>query len=247
MIARSLKFYEMGRRAVSVLFPNRCPFCGEIIAADEYYCRLCFKYLPFYRGKADAPENISRLDVVCRYTMRARRAVLSWKYGGLVYGADAFALLMSRKLMRDRVTADLLVPVPSGFLSVKRRGFSTGLMLCERMSLRMGIPFADVIAARDDKAEQKHLSVKKRAENARSAFYLKKNADVKGKRVILVDDVTTSGSTLSAVADILLRAGTADVGACVFAQAVRYAHTESGGIRIKAKKRSGTDFKIRFI
>ncbi len=239
MIGNSLKLYEFGRRAVSVLFPNRCPFCGDIIAADEYYCGSCYKYLPRFYGKADTPEHVSRLDVVCRYTMRARKAVLSLKYGGLIYGADAFALMMSEKLLRDRITADILVPVPSGFLSVKERGFATAELLCERMSLRLGIPFVRAVAARDTKVEQKRLSARKRAENARSAFYLKKNADVKGKRIIIVDDVSTTGSTLSAVAELLLHAGAKDVGACVFAQVVRCARNESGVMRIKVKKRRG--------
>lgn len=244
MIGDSLGFYEFRRRAASVLFPNRCPFCGEIIAARDYYCSLCYKYLPFFYGKADAPEHVSRLSVVCRYAMRARRAVLSLKYGGLIYAADASALMMSEKLRRDKLTADLLVSVPSGFLSVKERGFATGELLARRMSLRLGIPFEDIVAARDGKTEQKRLSAKQRRENARSSFYLRKGADVRGKRIIIVDDVSTTGSTLSAVAEILLNAGAADVGACVFAQVVRCTHTENGVMRLKVKKRRGIDSKL---
>lgn len=239
MIWGSVRLYELKRRAASVLFPNRCPFCGELIGAKEYYCWLCRKYLPFFRGKADAPGNVSRLSVVCRYTMRARRAVLSMKYGGLVYPADTFAFMMSEKLRRDRITADMLVPVPSGFLSVKKRGFAAANLLAERMSLRLGIPLVEAVAARDCKAEQKQLSVKKRAENAKNAFYLKENADVRGKRIIIVDDVSTTGSTLSVVADLLLSAGAEEVEACVFAQAVRRAHADGGIARLKIRGRRG--------
>lgn len=233
MIKDPLKFYEFKRQALSVLFPNRCPFCGEIIAAREYYCKLCYKYLPFYFGKADTPEYISRLTAVCRYAMRARTAVLSLKYGGLIYAADAFGLMMSEKLKRSHITADLLIPVPSSFLSVKSRGFVTGGLLAERMSLRLGIPYSCIVAARDSKVEQKRLSKKQRRENAENSFYLVKNADVSGKRVILVDDVTTTGSTLSAIAKLLLDAGAEDVGACVFAQTVRNAYDNK---RIKIQK-----------
>lgn len=222
----SLRFYEFRRQAVSVLFPNRCPFCGELIAAKDYYCALCYKYLPFYYGKPDTPEYISRLSVVCRYAMRARTAVMSLKYGGLIYPADAFGLLMSEKLKHDHITADLLIPVPSSFLSVKSRGFVTGELLAKRMSLRLGIPYSSIVAARDSKVEQKRLSKKQRRENAERSFYLIKNADVSGKKVILVDDVTTTGSTLSAIAKILLDAGAEDVGACVFAQTVHNVHEE---------------------
>lgn len=236
MIKDTLKLYEFGRQAVSVLFPNRCPFCGEIIAAKDYYCSLCYKYLPFFYGKADEPEYVSRLSVVCRYAMRARKAVLSLKYGGLIYAADAFGLMMSEKLRRDHITADLLIPVPSSFLSVKSRGFVTGELLAKRMSLRLGIPYSCVVAARDGKVEQKRLSEKQRRENAKNSFYLLKNADVSGKRVILVDDVTTTGSTLSAIAKLLLDAGAEDVGACVFAQTVHNVH-DNKRIRFEKKRK----------
>ena len=234
MIKDSLAFYEFRRQALSVLFPNRCPFCGEIIVAKDYYCALCYKYLPFFYGKADTPEYISRMSVVCRYAMRARTAVLSLKYGGLIYAADAFGLMMSEKLRRDHITADLLIPVPSSFLSVKSRGFVTGELLAKRMSLRLGIPYSCIVAARDSKVEQKRLSIKQRRVNAKSSFYLVRNADVSGKRVILVDDVTTTGSTLSAIAKLLLDAGAEDVGACVFAQTVHNVYDDK---RIKIQKK----------
>lgn len=231
-----LGLYEFGRQALSVLFPNRCPFCGEVIAAKDHYCALCCKYLPFFYGKADMPEYISRLSVVCRYAMRARTAVLSLKYGGLIYAADAFGLMMSEKLKRDQIMADLLIPVPSSFLSVKSRGFATGELLAKRMSLRLGIPYSCIVAARDGKVEQKRLSKKQRSENAENSFYLVKNADVSGKRVILVDDVTTTGSTLSAIAKLLLDAGAGDVGACVFAQTVGNVH-DNKRIKLVKKRR----------
>lgn len=227
MISDSLKFYEFRRQAVSILYPNYCPFCGELIGARDYYCELCIKYLPFLYGKADTPEHISHLSVVCRYAMSARTAVLSLKYGGLIYAADAFGLLMSEKLKRDHITADILIPVPSGFLSMKKRGFATGELLAKRISLRLNIPYSCIVAARDGKVEQKRLSQTQRRKNAENSFYLVKKADVSGKRVILVDDVTTTGSTLSAIAKILLDAGAADVKACVFAQTVHNVHRDT--------------------
>lgn len=220
----TVKFYELRRRAAALLFPNRCPFCGDLIPAADYYCELCRKYLPYVYGRIEPPENVSRLTAVCWYSRRARGAVLSLKYGGLIYPADAFALMMSEKLRRDGETADVLVPVPSGFLSVRSRGFSTARAICARMALRLNIPMADIVGAYDDKSEQKSLSANRRRENAMKSFYVKKNADIvniNGKRIMLVDDVCTTGSTLSAIARMLLDADAAEVSACVFAQTAR--------------------------
>ncbi len=231
----TVRFYEFRRRAAALLFPNRCPFCGELIPAKDYYCETCRRYLPYVYGKVDPPENVSRLTAVCRYARRARDAVLSLKYGGLIYPADAFALMMSEKLLRDGDKADVLVPVPSGFLSVKKRGFSTARVICERMALRLDIPMSDAVGAADEKAEQKALSAKRRRENAMNGFFVKENADIKGKRVVLIDDVCTTGSTLSAIAHKLLEAGAEDVQACVFARTVQRAHAGGGALRIKRR------------
>lgn len=229
----TMRFYELRRRTAAVLFPNRCPFCQRLIFAEEYYCEDCRGLLPYVYGRLRPPENISRLIAVCWYLRRAREAVLSLKYGGLFYSADAFSLMMSEKLRRDfdiAGNADLLIPVPSGFLSVMNRGFSTAKVICRRMSLRLGIPMEDAVGAADSKTEQKTLSARARRENAAKSFFVKKNAGVKGKRVVLIDDVSTTGSTLSAIAKLLLDAGAVDVSACVFAQAVKCAHIESGNV-----------------
>lgn len=234
----TLRFYEFRRRAAAMLFPNHCPFCMRVIPAAEYYCETCRRYLPYVYGKLEPPENISRLLAVCWYSRRARDAVLSLKFGGVIYPADAFALMMSEKLALDGGEADVLIPVPSSFLSVKGRGFSTARVICARMALRLDIPMSDAVGASDGKAEQKSLSAKNRRENAMKSFFVKDRfiEEIKGQRVVLVDDVSTTGSTLSAIAQKLLDAGAADVSACVFAQTAKCAYS-SGNARIKMSRR----------
>ena len=147
---------------------------------------------------------------------------------------------MCEKLRDAKIEADFLVPVPSGFLSVKKRGFSTGKLLCRKVSERSGIPVLEAVLARDEKEEQKKFSKKKRIENALKSFYLSDDADVGGKRLILIDDLATTGSTLSAVASILLSAGAADVSACVFAKTMLCTRSEDGGVlRFKSPRGFG--------
>lgn len=236
---RSLKLYEEVRRAVSLFAPNRCPFCGGVIGPDAYYCGYCYERLPFASEEQTPPENVSRFYACCCYRGRARGAVLMLKYGRLIYPADAFALMMSRMLL-DTIgddMPDLIVPVPSGFLSVKRRGFSPALVISKRLSLYLGIPVKQAVSALDDKIEQKTLSAGNRRRNAEKSFFPAKNADVSGKRIILVDDVSTTGSTLSAVAGILLSAGAAEVWAAVFAKTMRCTRGAGGTLRLKEPKR----------
>lgn len=233
----ALQFYELRRRAVSVIYPNRCPFCGEVVPMTAYYCKLCYRNLPFAPDYIEPPENISRLVVCCNYARRARSAVLMLKYGKLIYPADVFGLMMSEKLQRLGVTADVIVPAPSGRKSIRKRGFSSALVIAKRISYRMETPIIEAVLAVKNKVEQKSLSAKGRAENAKKSFYFDKKCSVEGKRVLLVDDVTTTGSTLAALAKILLDEGAAEVAACAFAKVLVCTGNDDGEIPILKKPR----------
>lgn len=233
----ALQFYELRRRAISIIYPNRCPFCNEVVPMEAYYCKMCYKNLPFAPDYIEPPANISRLVVCCSYLRRARDAVLMLKYGRLIYPADVFGLMMYEKLQRLGVTADVIVPAPSGRKAVKKRGFSSALVIAKRISYRMEIPIVEAVRAVKDKVEQKTLSAKGRAENAKKSFFFDEKCSVEGKRVLLVDDVTTTGSTLSAIAKILLDAGAAEVVACVFARALACTQCDDNEVLVLKKPR----------
>lgn len=213
-----LKIHELKRRAVSIIFPNVCPFCGRVVNAREYYCSSCAEMLPRIRRELPPPENVSRLFACCWYSGIAREAVHMLKFGCIIDPADAFALMMSETLRGFDVKADALVPVPSGIKSIEKRGFSPAEVIAKRISMRLELPIERALKAGADKIEQKTLSRKKRLQNARESFSVKDNAEIAGKRLLLIDDVTTTGSTLSVLAELLLNAGAADVSAAVFAK-----------------------------
>ncbi len=233
----SLKAYERYRRFAALIAPNRCPFCGDVMSGADYWCNECYRRLPFVYGIVPPPENVSELFVCCFYTGRARDAVLMLKYGGLVYPADAFALMMSRRLRELFAEFDVFVPVPSGRKSISRRGFSSAEIISERLEMRMGIPSVNAMGAVRGKTEQKSLNVRGRHENAKRSFFVAKPELIKGKRIMLVDDVTTTGSTLSVIAEMLWNAGAADVKAVVFAHTPSCAHA-ADRTRYRIHKRS---------
>lgn len=213
-----LKIHELKRRVLSIFFPNVCPFCGRVVNMREYYCPPCAEMLPRIRRELPPPENVSRLFACCWYSGIAREAVHMLKFGCLIDPADAFALMMSETLRGLDIKADALVPVPSGIKSIEKRGFSPAEVIAKRISMRLELPIERALKAGADKIEQKTLSRKKRLQNARESFSVKDNAEIAGKRLLLIDDVTTTGSTLSVLAELLLNAGAADVSAAVFAK-----------------------------
>lgn len=221
---KTLKAYERYRKFAALIAPNRCPFCGGVMSGADYWCGECYRKLPFVYGIVPPPEGVSALYACCFYTGRARDAVLMLKYGGLIYPADAFAVMMSRRLRELFAEFDVFVPVPSGRSSVHKRGFSTAGILSERLEMRMGIPSVNAVGAVRGKTEQKLLNARGRRENAKRSFIVAKPGEIKGKRVMLVDDVTTTGSTLSVIAEMLRNSGATDVKAAVFAQTPNCVH-----------------------
>lgn len=211
-----LAAYEAARRCAAVLFPNRCPFCDGICGGADYGHETCFAELPFLKEPPEVPAGLSALYAVCSYEGTARQAVIKYKAGSYVYSAEAFAVLMIEQLGEDIRRADAIVPVPSTIDSFLDRGYTPGGKLAALISLRSGIPVKRALVTSPKKTNQKLLGAQQRRENAKGAFRLKKHADLTGKRVLLIDDVCTTGSTLSACAELLKKAGAEEVFAAVF-------------------------------
>ena len=210
--------HELARKSAALLFPNRCPFCGGICGISDLWHRRCCEGLPYIRDRVKPPAGLSELFAVCVYSGTARRAVLTYKEGSFVYAAEAFAALIAELLGEDAKRADLIVPVPSSLESLFERGYTPAGKIAHILSLRCKVPAKSVLRASGGKQAQKLLTAKQRRENVRNAFALKKSADVKGKCVLLIDDVCTTGSTLSACAELLRKAGAREVFGAVFAR-----------------------------
>ncbi len=230
---KSVLIYEFVQKAVSAIAPNRCPFCRNVIPSGKYYCERCYEFLPFIKEELLPIENVSRRIACCFYRRRARKAVLWLKYGCMVYPVETFAFMISEKL--SGIQADYIIPVPSSRKSIKSRGFAAGELIGKRVSMRTGIPMLKAVGAVNDKIDQKTLNSEERLLNAESSFFLKSGFDVRNKKIILIDDVSTTGATLSAIAGILIRAGADEVIAAFFAKTINYREMKLSGKKYRLR------------
>lgn len=205
---------ELVRALHSLIAPNRCPFCGAIIGAFEYWHERCYVGLRSYDGSAGVPEGLDELSAAYVYEGAVRAALLEYKNGMASY-AEPFALIMAERL--GAVDADVIVPVPSGLSTALRRGFQPAVKMARQLSRICGKPCVCALGARGG-VQQKLLGARRRHENALEAFFVKRPLAVAGKRVLLVDDICTTGSTLSACAGLLCEAGAAEVSGVVLAR-----------------------------
>lgn len=231
-------------RALDVALPTLCPACREQVRGGGL-CALCWSKLtmiappycerlgiPFaydpgpgvlsMQAIADPPAY-HRARAAVRYDDIARALVHALKYGDRIDLAPAMGRWMARagrELLKD---ADAIIPVPLHWRRLWARRFNQSVLLSQAISRESGVPVADAALKRiKATAQQVGLTQSERAENVQGAFRVPpdRKAEVAGRRMVLVDDVLTSGATSDACALALLRAGARNVDLLVFARVV---------------------------
>ena len=203
-----------------------CANCGAELFAEEYFCPHCLKTLPFNAGhicskcgravgeeypvclecKADMPLYDAARSAF-RYEGDVVRLVKKFKTGGQWLAAP-FASRMAGFFGREFAEADFLVHVPMTAAAQKKRGYNQSFLLAEELSARTCIPHErELLVKTRETPPQKELSRRERAENLAGSFRVHERAKCRGKTAVLVDDVLTTGATVSACARALKGAG----------------------------------------
>ncbi len=200
---------------IRLLYPPKCPFCEKLLQKeDRLICDDCRRNLP-YAGAAG--KQSGRFFTLCvsplLYRDKAREAILRFKFASRSGSAAAFASLMAERVSRDLAGKyDLITWVPVSFLRLRRRGFSQSRLLAEETARLLGEETAALLRKRRYRQPQSHLTGEAaRIANVSGAFAAIHPARFQGKRILLIDDVVTTGATLSECARVLLTAGAADV------------------------------------
>lgn len=228
---------KAGAFTLDLIFPNRCPLCGEVINWKYEYCQGCFDELP-YTGEefCHGCGNISSSCICHRNENLFSRCYAAFYYldsakGGVVYlkntKNNVFPRLFAEKIRSDieadpyEFKADFIVPVPMSKTKLRKRGFNQAEVLADALSQQLNIPICnDALVKSISFVAQHKLSATRRKSNASHLYSAGKNIDIKGKTVIIVDDVMTTGSTINSCAEILLEMGAEKIIAAVAASTI---------------------------
>ncbi|MCL2634164.1 MAG: double zinc ribbon domain-containing protein [Oscillospiraceae bacterium] len=199
--------YELKRLALDVLYPNRCPFCNEIITYNAYWCNSCIDNYEFHKNDSD---NIA----VFEYTEKIKPFIFSIKEGGNGYAVSAAAKLIYDIL---DINIDLITCIPASKHRIKISGYNPPALVAEELGQLMNIPCDVKLLKKIRNTEtQKDLTAEERRENLKGAFTVTKNHKI-AKNILLIDDVRATGSTLEEAAEILRFAGAEKVYTAVIA------------------------------
>jgi ComF family protein len=163
----------------------------------------------------------ARCAAAVRYAGAVRDGVRRFKFKGKRVYAEAFGKLMADALGQLAPRRfDAVLWVPCSRKRRRRRGYDQSKLLAEQLSRRLGVPLWDNLRKPADNPTQNKLrSDSERAENVRGVFAVEHPEDLRGKRLLLADDILTSGATLRETANLLCRAGAAEVFCVVLAKA----------------------------
>jgi ComF family protein len=171
---------------------------------------------------ARRPASWDRARAVLRYDRHSRRLVLMLKHGDQTHLAGAFGRWMHRAGGEVLAGAELLMPVPLHWTRLFGRRFNQAALLAQAIYGAGGPRVAaDWLVRRRRTPSQGVLGPAARARNVRGAFALRRGCNVQGKRVVLIDDVLTTGATVEECVRVLRRAGADYVGVLVLARALR--------------------------
>ena len=232
----------LGRRLAELLYPRaaNCLCCGDprLAELEDCLCPRCRKEIKEYLLPGNACKRClspMRQGKPCGFCASPlmkplQRVYAPYRYGGpvrmlivqLKFNACGEAAPLLGGAMADALSDrdfDCVTPVPLHPLRLRQRGFNQALLLCRELEARTGIPVQELLRRNRYRRPQSLTPREKRAQNVAGVFSAGPQAQ--GLRVLLVDDVRTTGSTAQACAQALLRAGAESVSLCVAAVVFR--------------------------
>jgi ComF family protein len=233
-------------RAVDTVLPPRCPISGDMVDRQGMiapagwarlsfiaapYCAACG--IPFEYGMEEGgqcmaclehPPLFGRARAALRYDEASREMILGFKHGDKTYTVASFVPMLRQAGREVLEAADVLVPVPLHPYRLIRRRYNQAALIAQALAADSGLSHWPAALRRvRSTPTQGHLNAQERRKNVRKAFAVNPAfaGGLKGRRVVLIDDVYTSGATVHECTKVLQKAGVAGVDVLTVARVVR--------------------------
>ncbi len=234
------------QKIIDTILPPRCLKCGKILESENGLCADCFNEIDFistpYCKKCGRPfADIHHGNgLICGDCMKKQHSLFRFNRSAVKYNEHSKNLLLSFKFMDKTDNApllakwlkqagkdifaegvDIFIPIPLHYKRLLKRRYNQSALLAKELSRLTGIKtdYASVVRGRHTRP-QVEFSGAARIKNIKGAFKIKHPERIKGKRIVLIDDVMTTGSTLKECALVLKKAGAKSVDTLTVARVV---------------------------
>ncbi len=216
-------------RLLELLYPPRCAFCHHLMPRGVKVCEYCRKTLPYAEGAAQSRKlaHIAQCVSPLLYKGRVRESLLRYKFRSLTAYAEIYGEFLSKCIDENGISCDSITWVPLSRKRLMLRGYDQARLLAEDLSRRTGLPCVRLLRkTRDNPAQSGTGGAAARRANVSGVYRAVDEDQIRGRRILLVDDIVTTGATLSECAAVLRRAGAGEVFAAAVACAERQNNNE---------------------
>ena len=198
--------------ALDTLYPPRCPFCRRLLdKTEKRVCRFCRKR---YEGSVVRREVKNTLGCVAPFSYRdeVRLSIIRYKFWRAAIYGEAYAEFLAKCIDESGFSCDIITWVPLSRVRLFSRGYDQARILAEATARNLGLPAARLLKkTRHTRPQSGLASAAQRRKNASGAYCCIAPETARGKTVLLIDDIVTSGATMAECAAVLKAAGCAGV------------------------------------
>lgn len=208
--------------ALDYFFPPICGMCGEI--NENYICNNCYENIKKIK-KCVINEynnrNFSKHLYIFRYEGIIRNKIIEYKFEdkGYLYKMFAKIILSDKKTCNFIKKYDVIIPVPISKKRKKKRGYDQSELVANELAQKLNQDiWTDIIIKKKDNKPQSELNKLERIKNVEDIYEINKPIEVKNKKVLLLDDIYTTGSTVNEIARKLKQNQTQEIGVITLAK-----------------------------
>ena len=206
-----MKLYHL---LLQLLFPPKCVLCGKLLRTGQLdLCPACRAEAPEYPKRKEKLQFLDSFTAVWYYEGSIRKSLLRFKFYNARSYAESYGRLLAMRLMQEEPDGfDVLTWVPISRLRRFRRGYDQVELLAKAVGRELGMePVPTLQKIRHNRPQSGIRGAEKRRANVLGAYRELDREAVAGKRVLLLDDILTTGATAGEAARVLLTAGAKEV------------------------------------
>ena len=208
---------------LDIFYPPKCMLCRKLLKGGEKgICARCAAALPKYRaeeGRRDI-KNVRLCVFPFKYKDALRDSLIRYKVNGAVAYAQVYAEFIAKSIDENKISCDIISWVPIHRKRYRERGYDQSEIIAKALSSKLRVPCMRLLVKDVGNKRQSSLSDhEERKRNVKGVYSSVATEELLGKRVLLIDDIVTSGSTISECASVLKGAGCMEIYAAAVASA----------------------------
>lgn len=197
--------------AINLIFPNVCGICDKISKNDLCIkCEIRLKNIAKFKIDKYNDKNFKKHLYIFKYEGIIKERLIKFKFNEKAYIYKAFVnfLIKNEKVCRFFKCYDIIIPVPIHYNRKVTRGYNQSVLIAKELAKKLNIVYKEkVLFKKVNNKPQSTKSKEERKENVIGVYYIKRKEQIYNKRIILLDDIYTTGSTVNECSKILKLAG----------------------------------------